>query len=85
MLERTIKESWTLEDVAELKSRLARLRRGEGLKKPFYEQCQIWVQDAEKKRQEKRREAEERGEEFVEGVGEMVSFLLSHELLCRFL
>lgn len=36
MLERTIKESWTLEDVNELQQKLARLK---GDTRPFYEQC----------------------------------------------
>jgi hypothetical protein len=58
MLERTIKESWTLEDVAELKSRLARLK-ATSTSKPFYEQCQLWVEQSEKRR----KAARERGEE----------------------
>lgn len=41
MLERTIKESWTLEDVSELKSKLTKLNnRSKGLQK-FHDQCQI--------------------------------------------
>lgn len=36
MLERTIKESWTLEDIQELQMKLARLK---GDTRPFYEQC----------------------------------------------
>jgi hypothetical protein len=66
MLERTIKESWTLEDVAELRSRLKRLTNQTN--KPFYEQCQVWVQDAQARRDALRAAAEERGEEFVEGM-----------------
>jgi hypothetical protein len=57
MLERTIKESWTLEDVAELKSRLARINAQPN--KPFYEQCKLWVEQSE----ERRAAARERGEE----------------------
>jgi hypothetical protein len=68
MLERTIKESWTLEDVAELKSRLSRLRRDSNSNsnpnRPFYEQCKVWVEDAEL-----RRKAAERGKE--DNIGEM--------------
>ena len=55
MLERTIKECWTLEDVAELRSRLKRLTHETN--RPFYEQCQIWVEDSEKHR----KAARERG------------------------
>jgi hypothetical protein len=38
MLERTIKDCWTLEDVDEMKSKMKRLRT---ISKPFYEQCRI--------------------------------------------
>jgi hypothetical protein len=58
MLERTIKESWTLEDINELKSRLTRLK-STTTPKPFYEQCKLWVEQSEAKR----KEARERGEE----------------------
>jgi hypothetical protein len=56
MLERTIKESWTLEDVSELKARLSRSGGGgDGMsRKPFYEQCKVWVEQSEKEREEKR-------------------------------
>jgi hypothetical protein len=68
MLERTIKETWTLEDVAELKAKLSRLRRDPNSDRPFYEQCQVWVEDATARREAARRAAEERGEEYVEGM-----------------
>jgi hypothetical protein len=66
MLERTIKESWTAEDVAELKSKLHRLSANA---KPFYEQCKVWVEqsDAEKEA------ARARGENVTEG-GEVMPF-----------
>ena len=48
MLERTIKESWTSEDVAELKSKLHRLSTNV---KPFYEQCKVWVEQSEADRE----------------------------------
>jgi hypothetical protein len=56
MLERTIKESWTLEDVSELKAKLSRLNGGGDAmsRKPFYEQCKVWVEQSEKEREEKR-------------------------------
>jgi hypothetical protein len=56
MLERTIKESWTLEDVCELKAKLSRLSGGGDTmsRKPFYEQCKVWVEQSEKEREEKR-------------------------------
>lgn len=38
MLEKTIRESWTLEDVAELRATLAKFSRNTT---PFYEQCQL--------------------------------------------
>jgi hypothetical protein len=64
MLERTIKESWTLEDVAELKSGLSRLRRdSNSVNRPFYEHCKVWVEDAEL-----RRKAAKSGKE---SIGEM--------------
>jgi hypothetical protein len=40
MLERTIKESWTMEDVAELQEKLAKLNNVAN-RKPFYEQCRV--------------------------------------------
>jgi hypothetical protein len=45
MIERTMRECWTLEDLQELKTRLEdtdRQRRG-----PFYEQTKIWIRDTE--------------------------------------
>ena len=68
MLERTIKESWTLEDVAELNAKIKRLHRDNASKRPFYEQCQIWVKDAQAKRDAARKAAEEKGEEYIEGM-----------------
>ncbi|PVH71787.1 hypothetical protein DL98DRAFT_613085 [Cadophora sp. DSE1049] len=56
MLERTIKESWTMEDVQELKTRLAKLNTAN---RPFYEQCKLWVETSEAHRTE----ARERGED----------------------
>jgi len=56
MLERTIKEAWTLEDVSELKLKLEKL--GTRGSRPFYEQTKVWVQESE----EKRAEAKARGE-----------------------
>jgi hypothetical protein len=38
MLERTIKDCWTLEDVDEMKSKMKKLRT---TSRPFYEQCRI--------------------------------------------
>ncbi|KAE8441985.1 hypothetical protein EG329_004111 [Mollisiaceae sp. DMI_Dod_QoI] len=52
MLERTIKESWTLEDVTELQIKLDKLGKLNGHKKPFYEQCKLWVEESEKRREE---------------------------------
>jgi len=48
MIEGTIRECWTLEDLKELKKRLKELdeqRRG-----PFYEQTQIWLKETEAER-----------------------------------
>jgi hypothetical protein len=58
MLERTIKESWTSEDVQELRNRLAGLQKNNT---PFYEQCQLWVTQSEAERRVAK-EARERGE-----------------------
>lgn len=66
MLERTIKESWTLEDVTELQSRL--LRMTHETNKPFYQHCKVWVEDAEARRKA-RAEALESGKE-VPDLGE---------------
>ena len=57
MLERTIKEAWTLEDVNELKDKFEKL--GARGVKPFYEQTKVWVQESE----QVRAEARERGED----------------------
>ncbi|KAG4442544.1 hypothetical protein IFR05_001956 [Cadophora sp. M221] len=56
MLERTIKECWTMEDVQELRLRLAKLQQ---LSRPFYEQCKLWVETSEASRVE----AKSRGED----------------------
>jgi hypothetical protein len=47
MLERTIKESWTLEDVDQLSRQLSRFSSSA---KPFYQQCKIWVAQSEAER-----------------------------------
>lgn len=44
MLERTIKESWNLSDVEELRSRLNSLGKANVR---FYEQCKAWVEKSE--------------------------------------
>lgn len=46
MLERTIKESWTSEDLNELRRRFARLHKTNG-DTPFYKQCKVWVSHSE--------------------------------------
>jgi hypothetical protein len=56
MLERTIKESWTSEDVDQLNRQFSRFSISA---KPFYEQCKIWVTQSE----EERRVARENGQE----------------------
>ncbi|PQE14945.1 dna repair rad5 protein [Rutstroemia sp. NJR-2017a WRK4] len=56
MLERTIKESWTSEDVDQLNRQLSRVSASA---KPFYEQCKVWVAQSE----EERRIARENGQE----------------------
>ena len=66
MLERTIKESWTAEDVAELNSKLTRLSANA---KPFYEQCKVWVEESEAEREA----ARARGESVAE-PGEVMPF-----------
>ncbi|KAH6718269.1 SNF2 family N-terminal domain-containing protein [Leptodontidium sp. MPI-SDFR-AT-0119] len=65
MLERTIKESWTMEDVQELRVRLAKLQQ---LSRPFYEQCKLWVETSEASRAE----AQARSEDVPDD--EMLSF-----------
>lgn len=59
MLEKTIKESWTYEDVNELRTRLEGIKGG--LKRPFYTQCHLWVEKSEAERQA----ARDRGEEML--------------------
>ncbi|RDL39913.1 uncharacterized protein BP5553_04253 [Venustampulla echinocandica] len=49
MLERTIKESWTSDDVAELKDKLSQLNSSP-THRPFYEQTRVWVNEAEASR-----------------------------------
>jgi hypothetical protein len=60
MLERTIRESWTIEDVKELRRRLKALGKSN---QPFYEQCQVWATNNEEERQA----ARDRGEEVPDG------------------
>ncbi|KAK0112612.1 hypothetical protein ONS95_014355 [Cadophora gregata] len=55
MLERTIKESWTMEDVQELKTRMTKIKTAN---RPFYEQCQLWVETSEAHRAEARARGE---------------------------
>ncbi|TVY73260.1 putative ATP-dependent helicase [Lachnellula suecica] len=59
MLERTIKEAWTLEDLNELKDKLGKL--GARGSKPFYEQTRIWVLASEAARAAARERGEEPG------------------------
>jgi hypothetical protein len=58
MLEQTIKDSWTANDVQELRERLSTLKTDHT---PFYEQCKAWVAKSEDERRTER-EARERGE-----------------------
>ncbi|KAF4609822.1 hypothetical protein G7Y89_g15801 [Cudoniella acicularis] len=51
MLERTIKENWTIEDVQELRHRLDRLGSSRSMK-PFYEQTLTWVKEGLRRRDE---------------------------------
>ncbi|CZR69452.1 related to protein RIS1 [Phialocephala subalpina] len=67
MLERTIKESWTLEDVQELQHKLARLKADT---RPFYEQCKAWVEHADKTRSERFMGGEEGEETLPFGRGD---------------
>ncbi|RAL65691.1 hypothetical protein DID88_005359 [Monilinia fructigena] len=61
MLERTMKESWTTEDVELLRGELKR----QGVSRiPFYEQCKLWVAQSE----EGRAAAKARGEEGAEAI-----------------
>lgn len=47
MMEQTIKEFWTAEDVEKLKRSLSRFS---AVTTPFYEQCEAWVKNSEKGR-----------------------------------
>lgn len=61
MLERTMKESWTTEDVELLRGELKK----QGISRiPFYEQCKLWVTQSE----EERAAAIARGEEGAEAI-----------------
>jgi hypothetical protein len=68
MLERTIRESWTSEDVNELRRRLNRLKVVSSL--PFYEQCRLWVSQGEEERKASQ-EARDRGEDVPQTLGAM--------------
>ncbi|PBP21187.1 hypothetical protein BUE80_DR007992 [Diplocarpon rosae] len=57
MLEHTIKESWTLEDLQELTLRLRKLKDAPN-SRPFYEQCKLWVEQSEARRAERRQRGE---------------------------
>ncbi|KAI9649741.1 hypothetical protein NHQ30_002322 [Ciborinia camelliae] len=61
MLERTMKESWTTEDVEFLR---AELRKYQISNIPFYEQCKLWVSQSE----EERAAARARGERGAEAI-----------------
>jgi len=67
MLERTIRESWTSEDVHELQTRLKQRKKDQT---PFYDQCKIWVCQSEEERK-KAQEAKERGEAVPESLETM--------------
>lgn len=56
MLERTIRESWTPEDVEELSTGLKSLPNAE----PFYHQCEMWVRQTE----QDKKDAAARGEAY---------------------
>ncbi|TVY51440.1 Helicase-like transcription factor CHR28 [Lachnellula cervina] len=68
MLERTIKEAWTLEDVDELKEKFEKL--GARGAKPFYEQTKTWVLESEQVRAEAAARGEELGPLLPFGRGE---------------
>ncbi|KAI6708159.1 hypothetical protein JHW43_009312 [Diplocarpon mali] len=53
MLERTIKESWTFEDLQVLTLQLRKLKHTPNAR-PFYEQCKLWVEQSETRRAERR-------------------------------
>jgi hypothetical protein len=59
MLERTIRESWTSEDLNDLRRKLSRLATDHT---PFYEQCKLWVTQSEEERKAAQ-EARDRGEQ----------------------
>lgn len=69
MLEQTIKDCWTSQDVQELRQRLSALENDHT---PFYEQCKAWVTKSEYERRTER-EARERGE-FVTDMPESMPF-----------
>lgn len=72
MLEKTIRESWTLEDVEELKTKLAKLGRNP---KPFYAQCKIWSEDIVKKRNAVKDENDDNAlDEYTETADELMPF-----------
>ncbi|QSZ30260.1 hypothetical protein DSL72_004782 [Monilinia vaccinii-corymbosi] len=61
MLERTMKESWTTEDVELLRGELKK----QGIRRiPFYEQCKLWVSQSEEERAAARAR-DERGAEAI--------------------
>lgn len=71
MLERTIKESWTSEDVDHFHRQLSHLAASA---KPFYEQCKIWVAQRENDRHiAKMNGQEESGEAKPFGISEFGS------------
>lgn len=61
MLERTMRESWTTEDVEQLRKELARFAN---TNVTFYEQCELWVTESAKERAE----AIARGEKGAEAI-----------------
>ncbi|KAH8594411.1 SNF2 family N-terminal domain-containing protein [Bisporella sp. PMI_857] len=62
MLEQTIKDAWTSEDVTELRSKLRRLKMTDT---PFYEQCQLWVSQSKQEINDAQA-ARDRGEDVPE-------------------
>ncbi|KAF7872861.1 uncharacterized protein EAF02_008932 [Botrytis sinoallii] len=61
MLERTMRESWTTEDVERLRKELGKFKDSNVA---FYEQCKLWVTESE----EERAEAIARGEKGAEAI-----------------
>ncbi|TGO33394.1 hypothetical protein BHYA_0248g00010 [Botrytis hyacinthi] len=61
MLERTMRESWTTEDVERLRKELGKFK---DTNVAFYEQCKLWVTESE----EERAEAIARGEKGAEAI-----------------